>query len=96
MTTPQSEASERFRILQGQGLPPCKVKSVPMEDVIPYEKRAIQNHSQSIRRLNERGGLSPLELRVLVEDKSIWKSGYTEEMCARWLEEKYPPAKDDE
>lgn len=35
--------------------------SVPWEVLVPYEAQAVKNHSQSLQRLAERGGLEPGE-----------------------------------
>lgn len=44
---------------------------IPMEFVKQYQKRIEYNHSQTPERLNERGGLSPLELHGAINDMSI-------------------------
>jgi len=40
---------------------------VPMEFMQRYEKQAIHNHSQSISRLAERGGLTPQEAMAVIQ-----------------------------
>lgn len=45
-------------------------RSVPMEWL--SEDMAMYNHSQTLKRLKERGGLSPQELWANIENKSIW------------------------
>lgn len=42
---------------------------VPWGLVLPHEKQALRNHSQSLERLAERGGLSPQELAAVLEDR---------------------------
>jgi hypothetical protein len=42
---------------------------VPWAFVAPHEERAQRNHSQSLERLAERGGLSPTELLAVVTDR---------------------------
>ena len=41
---------------------------IPHEVLIPHEKQAIYNHSQSLQRLAERGGLSWYEILCILED----------------------------
>lgn len=54
---------ERIRLLD-LGCP----ESVPWEAVAPHEAQALRNHGQSLERLAERGGLSPLELLAVIGD----------------------------
>jgi hypothetical protein len=57
-TARETEQERRFPI---QGGP-----SIPWTMIAPYEDQAQRNHSQSLERLAERGGLSPFEaVRVL-------------------------------
>lgn len=44
---------------------------VPWGFVAPHERQAQTNHSQSLARLNERGGLSPAELVAVLEDRRL-------------------------
>lgn len=46
--------------------------SVPWEMVSPHEKQADENHSQTLARLAERGGLAPCELIAVLEDRD-WR-----------------------
>jgi len=46
--------------------------SVPMAMLEPHRKQAQINHQQTIERLAQRGGLSPLELLAVLEDRP-WK-----------------------
>jgi|SRR5579859_868602 len=84
----------RYPILQGQtdevyearrnGTP--YPRSVPWELVKDHEKQAQSNHSQSLDRLAERGGLSPKELWCVVHDKKYYESrNITEAMAIEWL-----------
>lgn len=43
-------------------------QSVPFDFVAPYENQAQKNHSQSLKRLKERGGLGPLELYYVMKE----------------------------
>lgn len=46
--------------------------TVPWDLVEPHEKRALANHGQSLERLAERGGLDPVELVAVLEDRRLW------------------------
>jgi hypothetical protein len=62
---------EEIRALEELGLP----RSVPWSVVAPHEAQAKRNHDQSLKRLAERGGLSPSELLAVLkgEDlRSVW------------------------
>jgi hypothetical protein len=50
--------------------PECP-RFVRWELVAPYEAQAIANHDQTFKRLAERGGLDPSELRAVVEGTSM-------------------------
>jgi hypothetical protein len=67
---------ERFPILGGP--------SVPWSLVAPHELQARNNHDQSLRRLAERGGLSPGELWCIVHDKK-WREQPDEKTALAWL-----------
>ena len=41
-------------------------ESVPWDFVAPHESQAKRNHSQSLKTLAERGGLSPVELYAVI------------------------------
>lgn len=60
---------------------------VPWDLVAPHEKQAKENHSQTLERLNERGGLSPKELYAVVNDKSLsqWDNLPSEKECIDWI-----------
>ena len=64
-------------------------KSVPWSIVKDHETQAQRNHSQSLGRLAERGGLSPMELWCVVYDKDYFealrKEGMTESKAIEWL-----------
>lgn len=47
-------------------------ESVPWELVAPFEAQAIKNHSQTLKRLAERGGLDWHELLAVIEGKG-WR-----------------------
>lgn len=62
--------SERkvFKVLYGYGSGVSRDASIGIPRFIPWEvaetfrEQAFRNHSQTLERLNERGGLSPLEM----------------------------------
>jgi hypothetical protein len=45
--------------------------SVPWKLVEPHRAQAMKNHSQTLERLAERGGLGPEELRAVVEGRGL-------------------------
>ena len=61
-------------------------RGVPWALVEPHEAQAQSNHSQTLERLSQRGGLSPLELWCVVNDKK-WhdKGDMTEAKAIEWL-----------
>lgn len=66
------QGSPFVRELADLGFP----RTIPWDLVAPHENRALTNHSQSLTRLAERGGLSPQELIAVLTDKH-WKETYT-------------------
>lgn len=46
-------------------------RSVPWEFIAPHERQAINNHSQTLQRLDERGGLSPAEMMCVIEGRGL-------------------------
>lgn len=69
-------------------LPPGLPTHVPWSLVEPYERQAMRNHGgQSLERLAERGGLSPLEIYLLVHDRSLrWPRKADEKTAIAWLQ----------
>jgi hypothetical protein len=45
------------------------VPSIPWAMIAPHEARALRNHGQTLRRLAERGGLSPDEAMRILDDR---------------------------
>jgi hypothetical protein len=43
--------------------------SVPLRLLAPHEAQAARNHSQTLRRLAQRGGLHPVEILAVISDK---------------------------
>ncbi|MFJ7315237.1 hypothetical protein ACIQVE_21240 [Pseudomonas sp. NPDC098747] len=46
------------------------IKSIPMHLLMPYERQAVRNHSQSLQRLAERGGMCPTEILGIIRGLS--------------------------
>jgi transcriptional regulator with XRE-family HTH domain len=64
-------SGDRVRNLRQAGLS-VVVIAIPMSLLDPHEAQAQRNHSQSLRRLAERGGLSSCEAMAILEDRS-WR-----------------------
>lgn len=64
---------------------PCPIAQVPMFYVAQFERQAQINHSQSVTRLAERGGLTPKELYGVVHGLSYRQTKLTETECIEWL-----------
>ena len=84
----------RYPILQGQTDEAYEArrnntsypKSVLWTLVKDHQDQAQSNHSQSLERLAERGGLSPKELWCVVHDKKFYDSrDMTETKAIEWL-----------
>src|SRR5216684_6385583 len=61
-------------------------RSMPWSLVSGHDRQAQSNHSQTLERLAERGGLSPLELWCVVNDKKWREKGtMTEAQAIEWL-----------
>lgn len=48
---------------------PCIVIGIPWAMIQPHERQAHANHSQTLKRLAERGGLSASEAMAVLEDR---------------------------
>lgn len=59
--------------------------SVPWSLLAPHEEQAQRNHYQSLKRLAERGGLSPAEMVAVIEDRP-WRNMAPADAVARLLE----------
>jgi len=59
-------------------------KTVPWELVAPHEAQAQRNHSQTLERLAQRGGLSVRELWSVCHDRH-WHPMVAEEVAVEWL-----------
>lgn len=64
-------------------------RSVPWAWVAPHEEQARSNHSQSLERLAQRGGLGPDELYLAVHGqplRRLWREKFpTVEQAEAWL-----------
>lgn len=56
---------------------------IPLDIVKSHEKQAIRNHSQTLERLAERGGLGWVEILFVLEDKNYDFHTKLTEMSAR-------------
>jgi len=65
-------------------VPPCP-KSIPWDMIGPHNEQALRNHSQTLTRLKERGGLAPCEAVAVLEDRK-WKKMPAVTSCARLIE----------
>ncbi len=75
-----------FTIMWGWPLSPAYKKlgcpkTIPWDFIEPHEKQALDNHDQTLQRLNERGGLDVVELRAVLEGKS-WRDVNKDETSA--------------
>lgn len=57
-------------------------KTIPFSLLAPHEKQAQHNHGQTLKRLAERGGLSPDEAVAVLEDRE-WHRMAKEESISR-------------
>jgi hypothetical protein len=65
---------------------PDSPKSVPWSFMEGHAEQAMENHSQTLERLAERGGLSPLEMYLVVSNKSWSERDFeTNEAALSWL-----------
>lgn len=52
---------ENMPVMRGKN-----IKSIPMRLLQPYEEQALRNHSQSLQRLAERGGMNACEILGII------------------------------
>jgi hypothetical protein len=92
------DCSRPFKVMRMRGpeFPEDQVESVPWWLVLQGPegrrdngRRALKNHGQTLERLNERGGLSPLELYAVANDMSFRDAmhGTGEMKAMQWLRE---------
>ena len=53
-----------------EGVAPHRL-SIPWAMIAPHERQALRNHDQTLKRLAERGGLSPREAVCVLEGRSL-------------------------
>jgi len=78
-----------FKILKPGGKIKCDIDFVPWDFVKDCEAQAWMNHQQTLKRLDERGGLSPVELYAVKHGRSaawVMSREMTEEQAIIWLE----------
>jgi hypothetical protein len=51
------------------------IRAIPWASILPHEAQAQRNHSQTLRRLAERGGLSIHEAYHIIKDQE-WPHGF--------------------
>lgn len=57
---------------------------IPLAVVLPHENQARANHSQTIQRLAERGGLAPCELAAVLNDRTWRKMDAADAWAEIW------------
>lgn len=62
--------SDQFPVLRSRWRDPQE--SIPWSVIAPHERQALRNHSQTLRRLAERGGLAWTEMLAVLTD-SYWE-----------------------
>ena len=94
MTDERAQRGGSYPVLQGQTDEARNAyekrteypRTVPWELVRDHDKQAQSNHSQTLERLAQRGGLSPLELWCVVNDMKWHQKGdMTEAKAIEWL-----------
>jgi hypothetical protein len=65
-----SNSEGTVRQLRDHGVP-FAVVCIPLAMIRPHEQQALRNHSQSLARLAERGGLAASEAVAILEDKNF-------------------------
>lgn len=59
----------KYMALTERTFPIMKGPRIPWRAIAPFEEQARRNHSQSLERLAERGGLSPCEAVAIMENR---------------------------
>jgi len=62
-----------FPVMTGDNFPREQGVCVPLAIVLQHERQAKKNHSQTVQRLAERGGLSASELAAVLDDRD-WRA----------------------
>lgn len=63
------------------------LRSIPWELIKDHEAQAYKNHSQTLSRLNERGGLDPVEMYAVMNNLLWNKVKLSPLECLEWIEE---------
>lgn len=88
MSIDQAPTPFEFPILYRPRKPPNAPESIPWEWLIEHEEQAKRNHRQSLERLAERGGLSPMELYAVMHDLDygeLRQRHYADDFFLKWL-----------
>lgn len=67
------ERHNMFPVLESVGSQPVYI---PYNIIAPHEAQAIRNHSQTLQRLAERGGLDWTEVLAVLNDRTRAEMGY--------------------
>lgn len=70
------------------------LRSIPWEMIQDHERQAQYNHSQSLDRLNSRGGLDPVEMYAVINDLKWRDVKLTPRACLAWIEDQVSKYKD--
>jgi uncharacterized protein YbcC (UPF0753/DUF2309 family) len=79
-----------FPVLNQQNCRPSQQKKMPRDVpwtfVESFRERAQINHSQTLERLAERGGLAPEEMWLAAHGHGLFKVKIDEQVAIDWLE----------
>lgn len=67
---------------------------IPYNIIAPHEAQAMRNHSQTLQRLAERGGLGWMEILAVLNDKTWKEMGWKEMLPRKEAEEQEKKAKE--
>lgn len=81
------KADDTFPIMMAHGSDKWRL---PMSLFRPHEAQAKWNHSQTLDRLRERGGLSPCEAVAVLEDRRWHRMDYSEAVTRLVLAALFP------
>jgi len=65
-------------------------KWIDWAKIAPFERQVIRNHSQSLEKLAQRGGLSPTEIYAAMNGLTLTAMNngeYTDADCVEWIKE---------
>ncbi len=78
-----------FPVLAGKYGQDEGMACVPLALVLPHDQQAQRNHSQTLHRLAERGGLAVCELAAVLEDRQ-WRRMRNDEAWKAIFAAKFP------